>query len=157
MPNQRLREMHAVRKAMAQGRPDTTRFRADTVDWLRGDTIIARFDTSATRDTTRSVRLRELVAVGSARSYHHMAAADSTIRVPAINYVVGREITVAFRNQEVAKVTVRERASGAYLEPKTGAAGADSLRPSAAPPRPTTTPIPAPAARPTARPPRPPR
>jgi hypothetical protein len=118
MPNQRLHEMHALRKALAEGRPDTTRFHADTVDWLRGDTIIARFDTVATRDTSRSVRLRELVAVGNARSYHHMAPADSTIRIPAINYVVGREITIAFRDQKVAKVTVRDRASGAYLEPK---------------------------------------
>lgn len=149
MPNQRLQEMHAVRKAIAEGRPDTTRFRADTVDWLRGDTIIARFDTSATHDTTRSVQLRELVAVGNARSYHHMAPADSSIRIPAINYVVGREITIAFRDQQVAKVTVRERASGAYLEPKAVAAKADSTR---VPPTPT--PIRAPAAPPRARPPR---
>ena len=146
MPNQRLHEMHAVRKAMAEGRPDTTRFKADTLDWLRGDTIIARFDTSATRDTTRSVKLRELLAVGNARSYHHMAPADSTIRIPAINYVVGRAITIAFRDQQVARVTVRERASGAYLEPKPVVANADSSRA----PRPITTP----AARPTARPPR---
>jgi lipopolysaccharide export system protein LptA len=146
MPAQRLREMHAVRNALAQGRPDTTRFRADTLDWLRGDTIVARFDTSATRDTTQSVRLRELVAVGSARSYHHMAAADSTIRIPAINYVVGREITIAFQDQRVARVTVLERASGAYLEPKPVAARADSVG--------VVRPASTPAARPAVRPPR---
>lgn len=128
MPNQRLREMHAVRKAVAEGRPDSARFKADSVDWLRGDTIIARFDTSATRDTTRAVQLRELVAVGNARSYHHMAPADSTIHIPAINYVVGREITIAFQEQRVARVMVRERASGAYLEPKPVAARPDSAR-----------------------------
>jgi hypothetical protein len=146
MPAQRLREMHAVRNALAQGRPDTTRFRADTTDWLRGDTIVARFDTSATRDTTQSVRLRELVAVGNARSYHHMAAADSTIRIPAINYVVGREITIAFQDQRVARVTVLERASGAYLEPKPVAARPDSAR--------VVRPASSPSATPVARPPR---
>jgi lipopolysaccharide export system protein LptA len=146
MPNQRLQEMHALRLASAEGRPDTIRFRADTVDWLRGDTIIARFDTAATRDSARTVRLRQLVAVGNARSYHHMAPADTAIRIPAINYVVGREITIAFVEQRVSKVTVRERASGAYLEPKSVAAKPDSTRAS----RPSR----APAAAPPGRPPR---
>jgi lipopolysaccharide export system protein LptA len=146
MPNQRLHEMHALRQASAEGRPDTTRFRADTVDWLRGDTIIARFDTAATRDSTRAVRLRQLVAIGNARSYHHMAAADSAIRIPAINYVVGREITIAFIEQRVARVTVRERASGAYLEPKSVAARPDSAS--------ANRPVRAPAATPGVRPPR---
>ena len=128
MPGQRLREMHAVRDAYGEGRPDTVRFRADTVDWLRGDTIIARFDTARYGDTTRAAKLRELVSVGKARAYYHLAPADTSMRDPAINYVVGREITIAInpQDQKVSKVTVRDRAAGVYLEPKKVAAKPDS-------------------------------
>ena len=117
LPNQRIREMHAVRGAAAEGRPDTTRFRADTTDWLRGDTVVARFDTTVTRDSASKARLRELVARGKARSFYHMAPADTSVHRPAINYVTGREITVFFENK-VSRVTVLDRASGVYLEPK---------------------------------------
>lgn len=138
MPGQRVREMHAVRRAVAEGRPDTVRFRADTTDWMRGDTIVARFDTTATRDSSRGTRIRELIARGNARSYYHLAAADSSIHVPAINYVVGREITIAFRDQRVAQVTIRDKAAGVYLEPKVMAARADTAKaPGTATPAPT--------------------
>lgn len=117
LPNQRVREMHAIRGAAAEGRPDTTRFRADTSDWLRGDTVVARFDTTVSRDSTSRARLRELIARGSAKSFYHMPAADSSVHRPAINYVTGREITVFFE-QRVSRVTVIDRAAGVYLEPK---------------------------------------
>jgi hypothetical protein len=118
LPGQRMREVYAVRNAAAYGKPDTLRFRADTTDWLRGDTIIARFD-SATADTARSgARLRQLQSLGKARAYYHLAAADSAIRRPAINYVTGREILITFRSQQVATVTVVEQAAGVYLEPR---------------------------------------
>lgn len=142
MPNQRVHEMHAVRDALAEGRPDTARFHADTLDWMRGDTILARFDT-ASADSTKATRLRELVAIGHARSFSHLPPADSTIRAPAINYVVGRRIVIAMREQRVSTVTVIDRASGVYLEPKPVA-----LRPPGAEVRPAT---------PEARPARPPR
>ena len=171
MPGQRMREIHAVRGAAASGRPDTTRFRADTVDWMRGDTIVALFDTlpsvaaapravinrvagrdTAVRDTapraradSAQTRLRELHAVGNARSYYHLAPADSAMRRPAINYVTGREIVVAFQDQQVSRVTVVQQASGVYLEPA-NVAPADSARApaGAAPPARTTPRLPAP-------------
>ena len=118
LPNQRISEMHAVRSAAAEGRPDTLRFRADTTDWMRGDTVVAHFDTTATRDSVSRARLKELIARGNARSFYHMAPADTAVHRPAINYVTGREITVFFESQKVAKVTVLDRASGVYLEPK---------------------------------------
>ena len=138
LPNQRIREMHAVRGAAADGRPDTTRFRADTVDWLRGDTIIARFDTTVTGDTASRARLRELEAHGRAKSYHHMAPADSSMRTAAINYVTGREIRVFFEAGKPSKVTVLEKATGVYLEPKPAAprTPADSSRVAVPPARP---------------------
>jgi lipopolysaccharide export system protein LptA len=118
MPNQRVREMHAVRNAIAEGRPDSTRFKADTVNWMRGDTIVARFDTLPTRDTTKGIQIRELIATGKAKAYYHIAPADSAMKTPAINYVVGREIVIAIQRQEVSRVTVVEQAAGVYLEPK---------------------------------------
>ena len=118
MPGQRIREMHAVRSAAAEGQPDTTKFKADTVDWLRGDTIVARFDTVVTKDASRQAQIRELLARGGARSYYHMAPSDTTIRRAAINYVRGRQIVVAFTQRRASKVTVLDKASGVYVEPK---------------------------------------
>ena len=137
MPNQRILEMHAVRGAIAQGRPYSTRFRADTLDWMRGDTIVARFDTAAVKDSARTTRLRELHAVGAAKSYYHLAPADTTQRRPAINYVIGREIVVDFQQSQVSRVTVVDQASGVYLEPRPATA-ADTAR--AAPPPPVRRP-----------------
>jgi lipopolysaccharide export system protein LptA len=155
MPNQRIQMMHAVRGAIAQGRPDSSRFRADTLDWMRGDTIVARFDTAAMKDSARTTRLQELHAVGSAKSYYHLAPADSTMRRPAINYVTGREIVIDFRESQVSKVTVVEQASGVYLEPRAVAAGdTANTRPQAPDnrPAPTTRPGTRPAAPPVRRP-----
>lgn len=133
MPDQRLREMHAVRGAVAEGRPDSIRFRADTLDWLRGDTIVARFDTVTARDSAQGASLRELQALGRARSYYHLPPADSALRRPAINYVTGREIVVAFQSQQVSKVTVIDQAAGVYLEPSADTTAAP--RPAPAGPR----------------------
>ena len=143
MPGQRMREVFAVRRAAAYGRPDTTRFRADTTDWLRGDTIIARFDSAA--PDTGSARLRELQARGSARAYYHLAPADTSLRRPAINYVTGREIHIGFRQQEVATVRVFEQAAGVYLEPRPVADAARAPQPSA--PAPGVPPAPNPVRR----------
>jgi hypothetical protein len=157
MPDQRIREMHAVRGALAQGRPDSTRFRADTLDWMRGDTIVARFDSAtAPRDTSRAARdsaqarLRELHAQGNARSYYHLAPADSSQRRPAINYVSGREIVVDFQQQRVSKVTVVEQASGVYLEPRTENASDSTRAATAASPGRTAPARPSPVTRPPA-------
>lgn len=139
LPGQRMREVFAVRGAAAYGKPDSTRFRADTVDWLRGDTIIARFDSTvaAPGDTARSTaRLRELRALGTARAYYHLAPADSAMRRPAINYVTGREILIGFRNQQVATVTVVDQAAGVYLEPRNDGAAARPAATTVTPPQP---------------------
>jgi len=74
-----------------------------------------------------------------------MAPADSTIRLPAINYVVGREILVTFQDQRVAKVTVLKRAAGVYVEPRAVAAKPDTggaTRPATPPPATPTRPPP---------------
>ncbi|MEO8560767.1 MAG: hypothetical protein ABI601_01745 [bacterium] len=127
MPNQRLREMHALRSAVAEGAADTTRFRTPENDRLMGDTIVAYFDTTAAPvgDTTSKPRIKRLVATGSATSLQHLPPRDTTLRTPAVVYVTGTTINVTFDTGGVQRVQVqnRELASGIYLEP-----GPDSTR-----------------------------
>lgn len=122
MPGQRIREVRAVRKAFAQTQPDTTRIRTSERDWLRGDTIVARFDTLPAADTSSRPHVREVVATGAASSYYHIAAQNGDPTRPGINYVRGGAITVALRNQAVQSVTVTDSAAGVYLEPRADSA-----------------------------------
>ncbi|HKO16870.1 MAG TPA: hypothetical protein VJU87_11575 [Gemmatimonadaceae bacterium] len=124
MPGQRVREVHALRQALAEGRPDSTRFHADTTDWLRGDTVLAYFDsvphgsTAAPRDTSpESPRIRRLLARGHASAFYHLAATDTSVHRPAINYVKGERITIEFDERKVATVTVVGQVVGVYAEP----------------------------------------
>jgi hypothetical protein len=131
MPNQRLREMHAVRMAVAEGAADTVRFRTPEKDRLMGDTIVAYFDTTAAPvgDTTSKAKIERLVSLGSATSLQHLPPRDTTLRTPAIVYVTGTTITVSFDSSAVQRVRVQNQdlASGIYLEP-----GPDSTRAPAA-------------------------
>ncbi len=121
MPAQRIRLVRAFRKALAQGKPDTVRFtieKPDTTDWLQGDTIVAHFDTLATKDTASNPDIRKLVAAGHASSLYHMAASDSSERRPALNHVTARAITIDFDQRKVATVTTVDSVSGVYIEPR---------------------------------------
>lgn len=123
MPAQRVREVYAVRDAFAQSTPDSTRVRSTEKDWLRGDTIVARFDTvAAPQDSSRRPRIRDLVAHGNARSFYQVATRQGRNAAPAINYVRGRVITVTFQDQEVDQVSITEQAAGVYLEAPVAAA-----------------------------------
>jgi hypothetical protein len=122
MPGQHLREMHAVGDAVAEGAPDSTKFRTTERDRLTGDTIVAHFDTAASllRDTTSKPKLRLLVSNGHATSLQHLPPRDTTLRTPAVVYVVGHTIDVSFDSGTVKRVSVRDDslASGLYLEPE---------------------------------------
>jgi hypothetical protein len=123
MPGQRIRLVRAIDHAFAQGKPDTARFivqAPDTTDWLKGDTIIARFDTvAAKRDTTKNPTIESLTAVGHASSLYHLAPSDSAERRPAINHVTARIINIAFNDSsKVQTVTTVDSVSGVYLEPR---------------------------------------
>jgi lipopolysaccharide export system protein LptA len=117
MPAQRIREMHAVRKASAEGMPDTSKFSTTEKDRLIGDTIVATFDTVPARDTARKPAIKQLVAIANASSLQHLPPRDTSIRKPAINYVTGQRITVSFDSAKVKTVKVDGRSGGAYLEP----------------------------------------
>lgn len=114
-PGQRLREMHAVGKALAASIADTVTVISSERDWISGDTIIARFDSAASGDTTR-VAPRDLVATGDARSFYQFGNPEGVRERPTVNYVRGRVITIAFSGGEVSTVTVTDQASGVYLE-----------------------------------------
>ena len=120
MPGQRLRVMYAVGDAVAEGAPDSTRFRTRERDRLTGDTIVAHFDTAASvlRDTTSKPRIRLLVSSGDATSLQHLPPRDTTLRNPDIVYVIGTAIDVDFDSGAVRRVQVRDDslATGLYLE-----------------------------------------
>lgn len=119
MPGQRTREIRALRKAYAQSLPDTAKLHTKEKDWMRGDTITAHFDsTQAPGDTSSQPQMRQLIAQGSAQSFYQLAAKDSGVVGPAINYVKGRDISIAFANRVVQVVDVVDQAQGVYLEPQ---------------------------------------
>lgn len=130
MPGQRMREVHALRKAFAQSVADTAKITTKQRDWIRGDTILAYFDTSkaARGDTTKQQpRIRRLVAIGHADSFYQFATKDKQ-KLPAINYVGGRRIVATFADQQVQTVTVTDQdkvISGVFIEPTSPA---DSIK-----------------------------
>ena len=159
MPGQRLREVRAVGAAFAQSEPDTIRITSSERDWIRGDTIIAMFDSIAPTDTTSKPRIRELRSIVAARSFYQIPPDDSTSRCPKINYSRGDRITVVFDSQTVQRVAVQAlhdstMSDGVYLEcaapdtadrPGIRAALPGAPRPTGAPRAPVVAPPPAPA------------
>jgi lipopolysaccharide export system protein LptA len=119
LPGQRLREMHAVRGASAEGLPDTMKVHTKERDRLTGDTIVAHFDSLALRDSASKPQIRRLVAESHATSLQHIPARDTTVKLPAIVYVRGRQITATFDSSQVKTVVVvdPDQATGVYLEP----------------------------------------
>jgi len=146
MPGQRLREVHALRSAYANSVPDTAHVISSERDWMRGDTIIAQFDSIAISDTASKPVPRRIIAVGNASSYYQLAADNKTKTIPNINYVKGKAITVLFENREVRTVEVTEQASGVYIEPAregtttNSAIPARNARPTQPSPAPSTPP-----------------
>jgi hypothetical protein len=138
MPNQRIRELRAIGKAYAESAPDTARMLSEERDWLRGDTVVTRFDSLPASDTTSRPRIRELVAAGNASALYQVPPDSGGARGrPGINYVRGGEIRLEFAGGEVATVTVKDKVAGVYLEPRADTAAARRpARPPARPPRP---------------------
>lgn len=134
MPDQRIREMYAVRGAYAETDPDSTKVKSVERDWLRGDTIVARFDSVAAADTTSRPTIRDLLASGHASSFYQVPNSKAVDK-PGINYVRGRQIVVDFKNQDVQTVTVVDSASGVFLEAAADTAAAKPGTPARRPSR----------------------
>lgn len=123
MPGQRVSEVRAIGDAVAHSTPDSTRVRASERDWLRGETIVAYFDTTAAPSPAPSdtaaqrARIERLVATGSASAFYHVTPQNPSASCPGINYARGREIVVHFAEGQARTVTVHEQAVGVYLDP----------------------------------------
>lgn len=126
MPAQHVRELHALRGAVAEAMPDTTKYKTKEKDRLTGDTIVAYFDSVPPKDTTTKPQIRLTVATGHATSLQHLAPQDTSLCVPAISYVTGRLITAHFDSAQVTtvEITDKEGATGVLLQPDSTAEGA---------------------------------
>lgn len=116
MPGQRVREVRALRSAYAESNPDSGVVTTQR-DWMRGDTIIARFDSLVGTDTASRPRVRQIVAEGNARSFYQMKSSKGPPTQPSVNYVRGRIIDILFEDRKVSTVTVTDQATGVMIEP----------------------------------------
>ncbi len=131
MPRQRIKELRAIRKAYAESDPDTTQITSDERDWLRGDTIIAMFDSIPPNDTTSKPRINGIVASGTASSYYQIPSNSGEKDKPGVNYVRGNRINLNFAAGEIESVTVTDQVSGVYLEASSDTATKGNARPRA--------------------------
>jgi hypothetical protein len=148
MPGQRVKEVRALRKAYAESNPDSG-IVSKQRDWMSGDSIIARFDSVPASDTSSRPQVRQILALGNARSFYQMKNSKGPKSEPSVNYVVGRIIDIGFEDRKVATVTVTDQADGVMIEPATEAATPTTVttdKPGAAkPPTPAKTPVRTPA------------
>jgi hypothetical protein len=115
LPNQRIHQIRAVGKAYATSIPDTATITTTARDWMRGDTLIATFDSLARTDSSHTPPVKTIIARNHSRAYYHVKSATSKDR-PGVNYVTGRDIDISFLNGGVDTVKVRDQASGVYVE-----------------------------------------
>jgi hypothetical protein len=140
MPNQRVREVRALRKAYAESKPDSGIISTQR-DWMSGDTIVARFDTVATADTSSRPKVRQIVAEGDARSFYQMKNSKGPATEPSVNYVRGRLIDIEFVERKVTTVTVTDQATGVMIEPAAPAPATKAAPGTPAAPAKTPTPV----------------
>jgi len=82
-------------------------------DWISGDTVVARFDSTETGSRT----LTELIARGNAKAFYKIFDEADSTAAPAFNYSRGLTIIALFTNESVERVDVIGQADGVYLEP----------------------------------------
>jgi hypothetical protein len=140
MPGQRVREVRALRNAYAESNPDSGVVSKQR-DWMKGDTIVAHFDSLVAGDTSGKPRIREIVAEGNASSFYQMKNSKGPATEPSINYVRGRIIDILFEDRKVATVTVTDKATGVLIEPAAASTGTmPAANPSQTRPPPTPRP-----------------
>jgi hypothetical protein len=119
-PAQLLKEVRGYGKAWLGGTTDSV---TKDRDWMRGDTVIARFTPTDSAGKKRAV-LSRIEARAAAQSYHLERNAKAPRR-PSINYARGDAITVTMKNTAaggVDRVDIRGKVDGIQLE-----AGGDSV------------------------------
>jgi hypothetical protein len=126
-PGQRLQEVRGFGRAWLGG---TVHQPTSERDWMRGDTVVARF---AARDSAGAQRavLSRIQARKGAQSYHLEPNERAPAR-PSINYARGDVITVTMKDGSAAgsgveRVDIRGQVDGIQLEADAPAAPADSV------------------------------
>lgn len=110
-PDQVLSEVRGFGRGHATSRADSS---SREVDWMAGDTVVARFDSTA--DGGRGLSVLE--ARGSASAYYHIFETAARDTEPAISYARGRRITARFLDHALDRVDVIDAADGVFLEPR---------------------------------------
>jgi hypothetical protein len=108
-PGQRLTEVRGFGRGYATSRSDSTR---RDPDWMAGDTLVARFDSTAFSNSS----LSRLTAIGTARAYYQVADPDRP-GTPGISYSRGAQIAARFTPMGLDRVDVVGNGDGVYLEP----------------------------------------
>jgi hypothetical protein len=109
-PGQILQEVTGFGTALATSRTDSL---APEPDWMAGDTVVARFDTT---ETGKRV-LVLLESRGHAQAFYYIFESPERTGEPAVNYSRGGRITARFRNEALDRVDVVDAGDGVYLEP----------------------------------------
>jgi len=110
LPDQVLTEMRGFGNARATARTDST---STEVDWIAGDSVVARFDSTDTGVRT----LTELHANGNARAFYQIYDSEDPEAPPGFNYSRGLMIIARFEEETLQRVDVTGQADGIYLEP----------------------------------------
>jgi hypothetical protein len=127
-PGQLLREVRGFGQAWLGATVDSA---TKERDWMRGDTVIARFASVDSSGKKRAV-LSRIEARSAAQSYHLDRNAKAPER-PSINYARGEVITIVMKDPGaggVERVDIRGKVDGIQLEAAgdTTAAPADTVK-----------------------------
>ena len=106
----------AVSGRVSSRSPRDTLARPGDLDWITGDTLVARFAQAPDTAGTTRTELQQIIARGAARSLTHLYENDERTGDPAINYSRGTHIALVLKGDHVDRVTVTGRADGAHLE-----------------------------------------
>lgn len=125
-PGQRLQEVRGFGRAWLGG---TVHQPTSERDWMRGDTVTARFAARDSAGTRRAV-LSRIEARKGAQSYH-LEPNDRAPTRPSINYARGDAITVTMKDgaatgSGVERVDIRGKVDGIQLEAAAPPAPADT-------------------------------
>jgi lipopolysaccharide export system protein LptA len=129
-PGGRLEQVVAIGRARANTfHPTAAQDSMLGDDWLEGDTITGYFaaiDTSLARGQTPA--LERLVAASNARALYYIVDAEQQMGTdrPAVNYVIGKMVTLFLVDGEVHEARVVGPSTGVYLEPVPVGAATDT-------------------------------
>jgi len=128
-PGQQLKEVRGFGKAWLGG---TVHAASQDRDWMRGDTIVARFAAADSAGASRAV-LSRIEARQAAQSYHLEPNRRFPAR-PSVNYARGDVIVVTLKNdatRAVDRVEIRGKVDGVQLEASVDTAAAPARADSA--------------------------